>query len=565
MTFTEEDIKDRKTITLKQISKLLARRKTEGYLSSKDSNILPLTKQNKNKFFQAKDCVEIAIRYCLMDDEEILNLINLLYLEDMTDFDWVNIYPISIYKLCLYYEKIAIFESLYEKEKEMDKIKGSNIITEWFSYCIIINNITVALYLLKKFVKELYYKNEAIIDSILYILNEYSESNGAVRYHHGISHLEELLYFVEIFLNGFTYGQWYYFRIILMKLAACTEFDNEEIDHYDPVTRQQIIDAYVVNKFRTHFLVYTYNPLKIVIAIVSILKKFQKRFPTLAVSTAIEDKYLKFANIMMINYQELEQVRHMLYDRMYNGKIVIDLIAEFDLHSILWGRKPLVIINQMWSGIYQNESFLNYSINFRAVRDVFLGQNKMGGFSTNYLYELKRMKSLYGVIRSKKEKQMQEPEKPVKAHYFMFKSWEKTMAIRYWIDAVFIIAVSMFLQYEIMDLTTTATSYYDILDEYFSLQTRANDTSLSSSEQAQAQADYAVIENEYLRINDLALDKLVKNYFYWLVMTAYWFRNLSQIIYAKLRHKDYSIITAEFILSWAHLFLVILVFFRHFA
>jgi hypothetical protein len=196
-----------KIITLKEISAILARRKTEGYLSSKDTNIFPLSKGNSKKFLQTKDFVEIAIRYCILEDEEILYLINLLFYDEDNCMDLINIYSLSLYKLLIYYEKISLFETLYEKEKELDKVKGSNIITECFSYSIIINNMIVALYLLKKYIKVLYYKNEAIIDSILFILNEYSESNGASRYHHGISHLEELLYFIEIFLGGFTYSQ----------------------------------------------------------------------------------------------------------------------------------------------------------------------------------------------------------------------------------------------------------------------------------------------------------------------------------------------------------------------
>ena len=216
-------LKDKKFLTLKEISDLLARRKLEGYLSSQDSNIFPLSKHTKNKFLEAKDYVEIAVRYCLMNDDEILNFINFLFLDEIIDIEWVNIYPTRLFKLLLYYEKIALFESLYEKEKEYDKAKGSNIITESFSYCIIINNITVALYLLKKYVKELYYKNESIIDSIIFILNEFSESNGAVRYHHGISHLEELLYFIEIFLKGFTYGQAYQLFIVLIKISRCNQ------------------------------------------------------------------------------------------------------------------------------------------------------------------------------------------------------------------------------------------------------------------------------------------------------------------------------------------------------
>lgn len=211
-----------------------------------------------------------------------------------------------------------MFETLYEKEKECDKIKGSHIITENFAYAININNITVALYLLKKYVKELYYKNEMIIDSILFILNEYSESNGAVRYHHGISHLEELLYFLEIFLKGFSYSQCFYFLKIFIKISKCQEWDNEELDHYDPMTRQKIIKAYMTNKLRTHFLVYSVNPLKIIIALTTLYLKITERFPSLEIGKRyILPTYLKFAQEIIINYQDIEQVRDMLNGKSY--------------------------------------------------------------------------------------------------------------------------------------------------------------------------------------------------------------------------------------------------------
>ena len=67
-------------MNLKQISELLARRKLGGQLnSSKDQNIFPLTEINKHKFLEAKDYVEIAIRYCIMNDKEVLDFIIFLY------------------------------------------------------------------------------------------------------------------------------------------------------------------------------------------------------------------------------------------------------------------------------------------------------------------------------------------------------------------------------------------------------------------------------------------------------------------------------------------------------
>ena len=86
----------------------------------------------------------------------------------------------------------------------------------------------------------------------------------------------------------------------------------------------------------------------------------------------------------------------------------------------------------------------------------------------------------------------------------MFKSWEKSMSLRYYIDAFFILVMSVALQLYIIDFSTTSTSYYNILDEYNAKKALASDTTLSASASAQAKAEYAVIENEYLDINDRA-------------------------------------------------------------
>ena len=44
------------------------KKKIEGYQSGNEQVIFPLDKNNKSKFLEAKDYVEIAIRYCLLND-----------------------------------------------------------------------------------------------------------------------------------------------------------------------------------------------------------------------------------------------------------------------------------------------------------------------------------------------------------------------------------------------------------------------------------------------------------------------------------------------------------------
>ena len=146
----------------------------------------------------------------------------------------------------------------------------------------------------------------------------------------------------------------------------------------------------------------------------------------------------------------------------------------------------------------------------------------------------------------------------------MFKTWLKSMALRYYIDAFFIIAISIYMQLYIINFSTTATSYYDIVDEYNTKKALAQDTSLSAADQATAKAQFSVVENEFLRINNRAYDQQLVLYYLWMLLTAYWLRNISQIIYAKLRNKSYNVIIGEFILSCIHVFIVVLAVFRHY-
>ena len=110
----------------------------------------------------------------------------------------------------IYYERLSLFEELVEKEKLHNKMKEGDVVQSSFSYAIIMNHINVALYLFQKYKRSFTEKNEEVIQSILNILNEYIESNGAEKYKRGISHFEELLYFLDLFLSEITANQAHY-------------------------------------------------------------------------------------------------------------------------------------------------------------------------------------------------------------------------------------------------------------------------------------------------------------------------------------------------------------------
>ena len=119
---------------------------------------------------------------------------------------------------------------MIEKEKKHNKMLNSDIIQTCFSYAIILNNINVALYLFQKFKRSFTEKTEGMIDSILHILNEYTESNGAEKYKRGISHLEELLYFLDLFSGEITANQSYYLLRIFYNFLQARSLDDEEFE-----------------------------------------------------------------------------------------------------------------------------------------------------------------------------------------------------------------------------------------------------------------------------------------------------------------------------------------------
>lgn len=83
-------------------------------MPANDHNIFPLSVKSKSKFLEAKDYIEVAIRYYLLDDWELMRFIVFLFFEDEEVVDWISLFPLSIYKLLIYYEKLSLFESLYK-------------------------------------------------------------------------------------------------------------------------------------------------------------------------------------------------------------------------------------------------------------------------------------------------------------------------------------------------------------------------------------------------------------------------------------------------------------------
>lgn len=227
-------------------------------------------------------------------------------------------------------------------------------------------------------------------------------------------------------------------------------------------------------------------------------------------------------------------------------------------------------------------SFLNYSINYQIIKSIVLKQKNLVGYSPDYADEMSISgKYQYSVIaiskhvsimpfietikkiRDKWKYRNKPSDKPAKAHYFMYEAWKRSMHIRYTFDAIFIIIVGIVLQVQMNDLQDTGQEWYRIYPIYWTKKMALEDTSLSASDRATAQASFIETEDEYLSIGNRAYHIIMGIYILFAIMYAYALRNVCQIIFAKLRNRTWESIRAEFVLSMMHFIITTTALYRY--
>jgi len=280
----------------------------------------------------------------------------------------------------------------------------------------------VALYLFKKYAKILYRKNDSIIDSILFLLNEYTEHNGASKYHHGISHFEELMYFIELFVDGLTYTHAHYFIKIMNLLIQVQRLEEEECDYH---VKEKIQKGFEVNQLRNNFIVYSNNPLKTCVIIMNISLRLKARYVNL--DKGIErmlSRYIELFTILCNSWGDLYKITKALEDKMYNGQMVIDVITQNNLIQLLKIPKVSLMVSEIWEGKYELESFMNCSLNYQIFKSIILRQKNMIGYDPDYVEELSIVQNLIK-IKNQFTSKSSDAQKHIKGHFFMFKTWRK--------------------------------------------------------------------------------------------------------------------------------------------
>lgn len=215
------------------------------------------------KFLQKADIVEIAIRAPNIKDAEELRVITILYDQLAVPTNET----VALYKLLIYYEQITTFEMLLTyrmtegnqqkpintkkvtSDTQSEFLPGRNdddniydldeIISDAFSYAISINHLHIAFYLLRTYDEEVY-GNKLL--SIKSIVNSFKNDDSQVNQ---VLYLEERLFILEKFM-----------RFIEYKTAL----------EFFEVFYDQITDDPNIN-----FLVYSTNPLKIIVMLLNIV------------------------------------------------------------------------------------------------------------------------------------------------------------------------------------------------------------------------------------------------------------------------------------------------------
>ena len=274
---------------------------------------------------------------------------------------------------------------------------------------------------------------------------------------------------------------------------------------------------------------------------------------------------------IIINYQDFTQVKCLLegknihfnnhIDTLYDERMVIDELADNDIFKAFDSRKPLVYVHQIWLGVYERELFLNYSINFKIIRDVWFKYSRFVNIDHDYEHnELSIMNAIDKYTKNKNGGKLKKKQKiipKINSHMFMFKIWKETMATRYLIDALFIIIIALLMQIITNDVQENTRRYYLLYADYITKQTALNNAS-TNAERDIAQQEFNTIENELLDCVDYGYELLTIIWVYFIILIAYFIRNIWQIIYAKLRVKKWKVILPELVVSSFHLFLTVL-------
>jgi hypothetical protein len=326
---------------------------------SKGRNVKMRKKKNPfNKFLEKADIVEVAIRDAGISDEDEAKTITLLY----EQLSIPTNETVMLFKLLIYYEQVQTFEMLLNnniknapkpaKSNKLDDVNEvvlgrkdddnvydyDEIISDAFSYAISLNKLHIAFYLFKTYEEDVYGNKMLCIKSILNSFkNEDTKSNQ-------VMYLEERLYILEKFMKFIEY-----------KMAL----------EYITVMHQEVSDDPNIN-----FLVYSPNPLKIIVMLLNIVISISAKHQNLKFKAQkVRSTLCDVANGIIDTSTSMNEIKDMLLDKTYSGIVVIDLIEMLNIIEILTNPMMDSIVSNMYNGPYERESVLKKSTCYKIFEE----------------------------------------------------------------------------------------------------------------------------------------------------------------------------------------------------
>ncbi|CAI2386274.1 unnamed protein product [Moneuplotes crassus] len=537
----KQAIKRMGTMKRQKIKNILSNSHFLQGLKSFDLHILNM-KESKTKYLQEKDIIEIAVIICFFTPEQICELCSLIFFWKGPELSSLDTrFPLSLYKLLLFYEELEAFQLLYSKESN-DRLKKI-IILKSFSYSLLISNPLIAIYLRNIYPDELYSNKSECIDAILTYLNEFTELNGSTIYRR-VKHLEQYLYIIERMISYFSFQQGKYLLNIFETLIDVGEIDLSRILKAQGLKK---INHDCIDKYENNFIVYSSAPMKecaMIIYICKLLEGFyeQLKHPTLNVVEVYSNMVVKILD----NTQALSQVYTMLTDKCFNRKEVVDILSICDLQTILNHEQVARVVTDFWDGPYEKEFFMNQSTVYREVYGMFIGRKKFLDFHPDNQYK-------YSIVCSCKKKMSPKERKmlkssPKKAHFFHFNCWDRSLITKYTVEAIFILWTSYVLY---TDISTVL--HHSVDNDKYIVQAGQNRDNYDGATNQQIREE---LDQEYDQIQanqeeqlKILYQQMTSILFSGWCLTMYLLKNIHQYIFLKLTYKNSILLITEVILG----------------
>ena len=236
----------------------------------------------------------------------------------------------QLIKLLVFYDRASIIDVSLTKCKSNH---NEPIILDVFEYALSIDKFKVLFFFVRKYNFYLFKNSTRVINSLCMNLAAYFDVNIREK-SCGIMYLEEKLYLFEMMLNYFDYINASYFLKVIQILLNYSD-DGEEVGPFgllktdgNPmrVQEEELDEGVILNKVekphhtKDNFLIHCANPLKIIVIILAIFKRLEKRFSLLKTENeSIAQRLSEIAISIIETNKNADVLDILMSDTLYNG------------------------------------------------------------------------------------------------------------------------------------------------------------------------------------------------------------------------------------------------------